>query len=96
MTYPVDFAPMPQQEIDADQAVQEILNAWGAIRTSPETHPLNADFSALFDKMQAYRTAKGIADNRRAHHKLTKQAAVQEKVTKQEFVAAYLSFMRQK
>jgi methionine synthase I (cobalamin-dependent) len=74
---------MPQPAIDADQAVQEILNTWGANRTSLEPHPLNADFSALFDKMQAYRTAKGIADNRRAQHK-------------REFVAAYGTFMRQK
>jgi len=87
---------MPQQEKDAGQAVQEILNTWGANRKSPEPHPLNADFSALFDKIQAYRTAKDIADNRRAHHKLTKHAAVQGQLAKREFVAAYRAFMRQK
>jgi hypothetical protein len=27
---------MPQQEVDADQAVQDVLNAWGVIRTGAE------------------------------------------------------------
>jgi hypothetical protein len=41
-----------QPEIDADKAMQNVLNAWGVLRTSsPEPHPLSADFNALFSKM---------------------------------------------
>ena len=42
---------VPRLELDADEAVQDVLNAWGANRTSLEPQPFNADFSALFDKM---------------------------------------------
>jgi hypothetical protein len=42
-----------RREIDADQAVQDVLSAWGALRTSPASRPLSTDFKALFEKMQA-------------------------------------------
>jgi hypothetical protein len=83
---------MEQQRIDADAALQEVLNAWGVIRTGPGPQSLNPDFSALFDKMQAYRTAKSLANNRREHNKLTEQAAAQEQTTTQEFMTAYRAF----
>jgi hypothetical protein len=81
-----------QREIDADQAVQVVLDAWGALRTSPASRPLSTDFKALFEKMQAYRTAKSVADNSRAHHKLTVREAAAERAAKREFLDAYRRF----
>lgn len=82
-----------QREIDVDQAVQDVLNAWGALRTTrPEPQRLSTDFTALFEKMQAYRNAKNVADNSRAHHKLTEQEATQERVAKKVFLDAYRKF----
>jgi hypothetical protein len=83
---------MPRLELDADHAVQDVLDAWGANRTSPEPHPLNADFSALFDKMMAYRNTKTVADNRRAHNRLTTEEAIREQATKKAFMDAYRAF----
>jgi hypothetical protein len=83
---------MPRLDLDADQAVQDILNAWGANRTSREPRPLNPDFSALFDKMMAYRNMKTIADNRRAHKKLSTEEAIREQATKKAFMDAYRAF----
>jgi hypothetical protein len=81
------------REIDADQAVQDVLNAWGTLRTSrPEPQRLSTDFTALFAKMQAYRDAKNIADNSRARHKLTEQEAADERATKKVFLDAYRAF----
>jgi hypothetical protein len=82
-----------RREIDADQAVQDVLSAWGALRTSrPEPQRLSTDFMALFEKMQAYRNAKNVADNCRAHHKLTEQEAAEERATKEVFLDAYRKF----
>ena len=82
-----------QREIDADQAVQDVLDAWGALRISrPEPQRLSTDFTALFAKMQAYRDAKNIADNSRACHKLTEQEAAEERETKKVFLEAYREF----
>ena len=81
-----------QREIDADQAVQDVLDAWGALRTSPASRPLSSDFKALFEKMQAYRTAKSVADNHREHHMLTEQEAAEERATKKVFLDAYREF----
>jgi uncharacterized protein YktA (UPF0223 family) len=82
-----------QREIDADQAMQDVMNAWGALRTSrPEPQRLSQSFTALFEKMQAYRTAKSVADNSRENHKLSVQEAVEEKRTKKEFLDAYREF----
>jgi hypothetical protein len=82
-----------QREIDADQAVQDVLNAWGALRISrPEPHRLSTGFTALFEKMQAYRNAKNIADNSRARNKLSVQEAAEERATKKVFLDAYREF----
>jgi hypothetical protein len=83
---------MDRQPIDADHAVQEVLNAWGSIRTGPGPQSLNPAFNALFDKMQGYRTAKSLAENRRQHNKLTEEAVAQEQTTKKEFLDAYQAF----
>jgi len=84
---------MPRLELDADQAVQDVLNAWGANRVrGREPRPLNADFGALFDKMMAYRNAKTVADNRRAHNRLTTEEAIREQATKKAFMDAYRAF----
>jgi hypothetical protein len=79
-----------RREIDADQAVQDVLDAWGALRTSPASRPLSTDL--LFEKMQAYRTAKGVADNHREHRMLTDQEAAEERATKKVFLDAYREF----
>jgi hypothetical protein len=42
--------------------------------------------------MQAYRTAKGVADNHREHHMLTDQKAAEERATKKVFLDAYREF----
>jgi hypothetical protein len=81
---------MPRLELDADEAVQD--DAWGALRTSPASRPLSTDFKALFEKMQAYRNAKNVADNHREHHMLTEQEAAEEQRTKKEFQDAYREF----
>jgi hypothetical protein len=82
-----------QREIDADQAVQDVLNAWGALRISrPEPHRLSTGFTALFEKMQAYRNAKNIADNSRVRNKLSVQEASEERATKKVFLDAYRDF----
>ena len=82
-----------QREIDADQAMQDVLNAWGALRTSrPEPQRLSQTFTSLFEKMMAYRTAKSVADNSRERHTLTQREAEQERVTKKVFLDAYREF----
>jgi hypothetical protein len=82
-----------QREIDADQAVQDVLDAWGSLRTSrPEPQRLSTDFTALFAKMQAYRNAKNIADDSRARQKLTIQEASEERAAKKLFLDAYRAF----
>jgi hypothetical protein len=53
---------------------------------------LSTDFKALFEKMQAYRTAKSIADNHREHNVLTEQEAAEERATKKVFLDAYREF----
>jgi hypothetical protein len=84
---------MAAQEIDADEAMQNVLNAWGALRTSrPEPQRLSESFTALFEKMMAYRTAKSTADNSRAHHILTDREIVQERAAKKIFLDAYREF----
>lgn len=84
---------MLQREIDADQAVQDVLYAWGALRTTrPEPQRLSTGFTALFEKMQAYRNSKNVADHSRARHKLTEQEAAEERATKRVFLDAYREF----
>jgi hypothetical protein len=82
-----------QGEIDADKAMQDVLDAWGAFRTScPEPQRLSEKFTELFEKMMAYRTAKNVADNSRAHHILTDREIAQERATKKVFLDAYREF----
>ena len=84
---------MLQREIDADQAVQDVLSVWGALRTTrPEPQRLSTGFTALFEKMQAYRNAKNVAGNSRARYKLTEQEAAEERATKKVFLEAYREF----
>jgi hypothetical protein len=71
---------MAAQEIDADEAMQNVLNAWGTLRTSrPEPQRLSESFTAPFEKMMVYRTAKSTADNSRAHHILTDREIAQKR-----------------
>jgi hypothetical protein len=82
----------PKLELEPDEAVQDVLNAWGAIRTGPKPHAMSAEFSTLFAKMQAYRMAKRSAENHRHYNLLTKEHAAQEQRTKKEFLDAYDAF----
>jgi hypothetical protein len=82
----------PKLELEPDEAVQDVSNAWGAIRTGPKPHAMSAEFSTLFAKMQAYRMAKRSAENHRHYNLLTKEHAAQEQRTKKEFLDAYDAF----
>lgn len=82
-----------ERDIDPDEAMQDVLNAWGALRTGrPEPQRLSENFTALFEKMMAYRTAKSAADNSRAHHVLTEREIAQERATRKIFLDAYREF----
>jgi hypothetical protein len=86
----------PGRPIDANQAVQDVLNAWNAILTGPTPHIMSTDFSVLFAKMQSYRMAKRAAENPRHYNLITEQAAAQEQRTKKEFMDAYQAFYEAK
>ena len=77
----------PKREFDVDEAAQNVVNAC-AIALQRGSVP--ADINELFDKMEDYRNAKTVADNRREQLRLTKEEAEQEQVTKKEFLKAYL------
>jgi hypothetical protein len=82
----------PGQPIDADQAAQDVVNAWNAMLTGPKPHTMSTDFSVLFAKMQSYRMAKRGAENPRHYNLITEQAAAQEQRTTKEFMDAYQAF----
>jgi hypothetical protein len=79
----------PKREFDADEAAQDVVNACA---TALQGGSLPADVNELFNKMQDYRTAKKVADNRREQLRLTKEEAEQERTTKREFLDAYRVF----
>jgi len=79
----------PKREFDADEAAQDVVNACAmALQGSS----LPADVNELFYKMQAYRNAKTVADNRREHDRRTGEEAEREHTTKREFLDAYRAF----
>ena len=82
----------PKREFDVDQAAQDVVNAWGTHMKAGTSEHLSADFKALFERMQAYRYAKKVGDNRREHDALTEEEATQEQITKKEFLDAYRVF----
>ena len=84
--------PRMQPEEDADTLAQGVVNAWGQIVTAGHAADLSAEFKALFDKVEAYRSAKRIADNRRQFNMLTAEEAEEERVTRKEFVEAHHAF----
>jgi hypothetical protein len=79
----------PKREFDVDEAAQNVVNAC-AIALQRGSVP--ADINELFDKMEAYRNAKTVADNRREQLRLTKEEAEQERTTKRVFLDAYAAF----
>jgi hypothetical protein len=81
-----------QPEQDADVLAQNVVNAWGVNVTAGNAELLSAEFKALFEKTCAYREAKRVADNRRELTMLTEEEAVEEKVTRNEFLESYRSF----
>jgi hypothetical protein len=82
----------PKLEIEVDDAVQDVLNAWSAIISGPKPHAMTAEFSALFARMQAYRMAERSAETHRHYNLLNKEHAAQEPRTKNEFLDAYHAF----
>lgn len=68
------------------------MNAWGQIASVGHAADLSTDFNALFAKVEAYRSAKRIADNRRQFNMLTAEEAEEERVTRKEFLEAYRAF----
>jgi hypothetical protein len=85
---------MPQVELDASQLAQDVVDAWGMAMLGGNGKVLYADFEALFQKACAYRSAKEIADNRRESDRLTEQEAEHERITRTEFLKAYLPVAR--
>lgn len=81
-----------QSEQDADVLAQNVVNAWAANVTAGNAELLSAEFKALFEKTCAYRDAKRVADNRREFRMLTKEEAVEERMTLNEFLESYRSF----
>jgi hypothetical protein len=79
----------PKREFDADEAAQDVVNACAM---ALQGGSLPADVNELFFKMQAYRNAKTVADNRREHDRLTEEEAEREHTTKREFLDAYRVF----
>jgi hypothetical protein len=79
----------PKREFDADEAAQDVVNACAM---ALQSGTLPADVNELFDKMQDYRNAKTVADNRREHLRLTEEEAERERTTKREFLDAYRAF----
>jgi hypothetical protein len=79
----------PKREFDVDEAAQNVVNACAM---ALQGGSLPADVNELFDKMQDYRNAKTVADNRREQLRLTKEEAEQERATKREFLDAYRVF----
>jgi hypothetical protein len=79
----------PKREFDADEAAQDVVNACAM---ALQGGSLPAGMNELFDKMQDYRNAKTVADNRREHLRLTEGEAERERTTKREFLDAYRVF----
>jgi hypothetical protein len=79
----------PKREFDVDEAAQDVVNACAM---ALQGGSLSADVNELFDKMDAYRNAKTVADNRREQLRLTKEEAEKERTTKREFLDAYRVF----
>jgi hypothetical protein len=79
----------PKREFDADEAAQDVVNACA---TALQGGSLSANVNELFDKMQDYRNAKTVADNRREHLRLSGEEAERERTTKREFLDAYRVF----
>jgi hypothetical protein len=80
----------PERELDVVVLAQDVVDAWGMAMLGGKGAALSRDFKALFDKACAYRTAKEVADNHRAHNMLTQQEEEREHRTRKEFLNAYL------
>ncbi len=72
----------------ADELVQEVYNAYGAMGNDASLTP---EFSALVDKAHEYRTLSRVADNHREHNVLTEQKAADVQAARQTFAEAYKS-----
>lgn len=81
-----EFQMLDESGFDADPLAHDVVNVW---RTASG---VSENFKKLFDKMQAYREAKEMADGHRDSNLLTEQQAEQEKKTRNEFLDSYRTF----
>jgi len=75
-----------ESDFDADPLAHDVVSVW---RTASR---VSEGFKALFEKMQAYRNAKAIADNRRKNNMITAEYVEQELKAKKEFLDSYRAF----
>ena len=83
-----------QPEEDVDALAQDVMNAWAQVTTAGHAETFTKDFSALFERANAYRRAKRMADNRREHNMLTVGDSEAERVTREQFLEAHRSFQK--
>jgi hypothetical protein len=79
----------PKREIDADEAAQQVVNAWGISMQTGHVHDLSEDSKDLAEAAFAYRTAKKIADNSRENDRLTDEQAEQERTARKVFMEVW-------
>jgi hypothetical protein len=81
-----------QPEEDADALAQDVVNARGHVVTAGHAGDLSTDFKVLFDKVEMYRSAKRVADNRRQFNMLTLDVEEHERITRKEFLEAHRAY----
>jgi hypothetical protein len=88
----IRMPPIEEYLKRADKLAQEVVNAWGLNTRTGHAADLMPEFKALFDKACLFRTARGIADNRRKHSVLIEHDEAEEKATRQAFAEAHKAF----
>jgi hypothetical protein len=83
-----DLQMLYDSDFDADPLAHDVVNVW----RMASGEQVSDNLKRLFDKMQAYREAKEVADNHRDSNLLTEQQADQEKKTRNEFLDSYRTF----
>ena len=72
-----------ESDFDADPLAHDVVGVW---RTASG---VSEGFKTLFEKMQAYRNAKAVADNRHKTKMLTAQYVELERRAKKKFLDSY-------
>jgi hypothetical protein len=79
----------------ADELAHFVMHVWATKINAGEPKALAPDFIVLFDRMLVYKRAREIAQERRELNVLIESDEVNERVTCEQFCAAYEVF-RQK